>query len=69
MNAIIVGVAVALANPAIARADDLRVFTTRAIATVLAEIGTEFERTTGDKLAARRGAVLGGWNRFRSVRL
>jgi len=51
MNAIIVGVAVALANPAIARADDLRVFTTRAIATVLAEIGTEFERTTGYKLS------------------
>jgi molybdate transport system substrate-binding protein len=40
----------ALAQAADARGDELRVWTARALATVLAEVGPEFERTTGHKL-------------------
>jgi molybdate transport system substrate-binding protein len=40
----------AIANPATAAAADITVWTTRAIATVLAEIGGEFERATGHRL-------------------
>ena len=39
-----------LSQPAIGRAAEIRIWTARAIATVLAEIGPEFERTTGHKL-------------------
>jgi molybdate transport system substrate-binding protein len=42
--------AAVLANPAGATAADITVWTTRAIATVLAEIGGEFERATGHRL-------------------
>ena len=45
-----VAMAVLLATPAGAAADELRVWTTRAIATVLAEVGPEFERATGHRL-------------------
>jgi molybdate transport system substrate-binding protein len=37
--------------PAVARADTVTVWTSRALATVLAEIGSEFERATGHKLS------------------
>ena len=49
MNATVVAVAmaVALANPVVGTAPEITVFTARAIATVLAEIGGEFERATG----------------------
>jgi molybdate transport system substrate-binding protein len=40
----------ALATPRAATAADITVWTSRAIATVLAEIGGEFERTTGHRL-------------------
>jgi molybdate transport system substrate-binding protein len=43
-------IAVVLASPAGASADEIRVWTARAIATVLAEIGPEFERGTGHRL-------------------
>ena len=42
--------AAVLANPAVAAADEIRVWTTRAIATVLAEVGAEFERATRHRL-------------------
>ena len=42
--------AIVLANPARAAADEIRVWTARAIATVLGEIGSEFERGTGHRL-------------------
>jgi molybdate transport system substrate-binding protein len=47
---VIVAMAVLLANPAGAAADEIRVWTTRAIATVLADVGSEFERATGHRL-------------------
>jgi molybdate transport system substrate-binding protein len=53
MNAtliVVTAVAVLLANPAIASADEIRVWTARAIATVLAEVGSGFERATGHRL-------------------
>jgi len=43
-------VLLALALSAPAGAEDLHVWTTRAIATVLAEIGPQFERATGHRL-------------------
>jgi molybdate transport system substrate-binding protein len=45
-----VTVAVVLADASMASAADLAIWTTRAIATVLAEIGGEFEQATGHKL-------------------
>ncbi len=50
-NVVAFGVAlsVLLAQP-IATAGEIKIWTARAIATVLAEIGSEFERTTGHKL-------------------
>jgi molybdate transport system substrate-binding protein len=48
-------VAVLLAHPAIARAAEIRVWTARAIATVLAEIGPRFERETGHTLTISSG--------------
>src|SRR5258708_20513651 len=54
MNRIISRTAVALAfilaQPVIANAAEIKVWTARAIATVLAEAGPQFERTTGHKL-------------------
>lgn len=52
MNAIVaaVAMAVALANPVVRTAPEIKVFTARAIATVLAEVGGTFERATGYKL-------------------
>jgi Bacterial extracellular solute-binding protein len=43
-------IAAALANPVVRPAPEIKIFTARAIATVLAEIGGEFERATGYKL-------------------
>lgn len=48
--AIVVAVIVLVAAPAPARADQITVWTSRALATVLAEIGGEFERATGHRL-------------------
>ena len=45
-----VAMAVVLANPPGAAADEIRIWTTRAIATVLAEVGAEFELTTRHRL-------------------
>ena len=45
-----VAVSAALASPGIATAAEITVWTTRAIGTVLAEIGGEFERATGHRL-------------------
>ena len=54
VSTIVVATAVALgvvvAKPVVASADEINVWTTRAIATVLAEIGSEFERATGHRL-------------------
>ena len=54
MNRIIsttaIAVAFILAQPVIGHAAEIEVWTARAIATVLAEIGPQFERTTGHKL-------------------
>src|SRR5215208_4292954 len=54
MNRIISTTAIALtfilAQPVIANAAEIRVWAARAIATVLAEIGPQFERATGHKL-------------------
>ena len=53
MNAVLImalATAITLANPVAATADEIRVWTTRAIATVLAEVGSEFERATGHRL-------------------
>jgi molybdate transport system substrate-binding protein len=54
MNRIISTTAIALtfilAQPVIANAAEIKVWAARAIATVLAEIGPQFERTTGHKL-------------------
>jgi len=44
------GLFLALASMTGAKADELRVFATRAIATVLGEVGTQFEQKTGYKL-------------------
>lgn len=44
-----------LARPGIAGAEEIRVWTSRAIATVLAEIGPRFERTTGHRLQVHSG--------------
>ena len=41
---------VVLVNPIVATAAEIRVWTARAIATVFAEIGAEFERATGHTL-------------------
>ena len=49
-TAVAVGIAVALANPVVQTATEITIFTARAIATVLAEIGPEFERARGYKL-------------------
>jgi molybdate transport system substrate-binding protein len=45
-----VAIAAVLASPVAAAADEVRVWTARALATVLAEIGSEFERDTGHRL-------------------
>jgi len=45
-----VALAAVFANPSGAQADEIRVWTARAIATVLAEVGGEFERATGHTL-------------------
>src|SRR5512132_2889179 len=44
-----------LAQPVIANAAEIKVWTARAIATVLAEIGPQFERTTGHNLNVYSG--------------
>jgi molybdate transport system substrate-binding protein len=46
----IVGLVFVLVHPAQVRRDEITVWTARAIATVLAEIGSEFERTSGHRL-------------------
>lgn len=46
----IVALVIFLARPSVAAADEIRIWTARAIATVLAEIGAEFERATGHRL-------------------
>jgi len=43
-------VVICLTQPHLAHADELRVWTARAIATVLAEVGPQFERETGYRL-------------------
>ena len=47
---ITVTMTVLLVNPVGAAADEIRIWTTRAIATVLAQVGAEFERVTGHRL-------------------
>ena len=44
------GLATVLAPPVVANAEEIKIFTTRSIATVLDKIGPEFERTTGHRL-------------------
>ena len=46
----ILGLVLVLVQPARVRRDEITVWTARAIATVLAEIGSEFERTSGHRL-------------------
>ena len=52
MRGLVVAVVVllALANPLVGTAAEVKIFTARALATVLAEIGGEFERATGHRL-------------------
>ena len=50
-----VGLTFILAQPVIANAAEIKVWTARAIATVLAEIGPQFERTTGHNLNVYSG--------------
>jgi molybdate transport system substrate-binding protein len=47
--------ALALGQPAIANAAEIHVWTTRAIATVLAEVGPQFERDSGHRLHVYSG--------------
>jgi molybdate transport system substrate-binding protein len=47
--------ALALGQPAIANAAEIHVWTTRAIATVLAEVGPQFERASGHRLHVYSG--------------
>jgi ABC-type molybdate transport system substrate-binding protein len=49
-TALLVACAVVAATPRAAAADEITVYTARALATVLAEIGSEFERATGHRL-------------------
>ena len=49
--AVVLAGAVVAATPRAATAEEIKVFTARALATVLAEIGGEFERATGHRLA------------------
>ena len=49
-----VAMAVAIASPTTATADEIKVWTARAIATVLADIGGDFERATGHRLIVSR---------------
>lgn len=46
----VIALSFVLAQPATANATEIKVWAARAIATVLAEIGPQFERTTGHKL-------------------
>jgi molybdate transport system substrate-binding protein len=55
MSRAAVALAVLLAHSSIAGAADLNVWTSRAIATVLAEIGPQFERETGHRLHVYSG--------------
>src|SRR5262245_27975073 len=59
MNRVVSTAAIALtfslAQPAIANAAEIQVWTARAIATVLAEVGPQFERTTGHYLNVYSG--------------
>jgi molybdate transport system substrate-binding protein len=48
--AVVLAGAVVATTPHAATADEIKVFTARALATVLAEIGGEFERATGHRL-------------------
>jgi molybdate transport system substrate-binding protein len=45
-----VALSIVSAAPVEARADEIRIWTARALATVLAEVGSDFERATGHKL-------------------
>jgi molybdate transport system substrate-binding protein len=45
-----VALSIVSAAPVKARADEIRIWTARALATVLAEVGSDFERATGHKL-------------------
>ena len=55
MSRALIALAVVLAHPGIAGAADINVWTSRAIATVLAEIGPQFERATGHRLHVYSG--------------
>jgi molybdate transport system substrate-binding protein len=57
MTAAIVGLGLAtfLAQPNFANAADINLWTARALATVLAEVGPQFERTTGHRLTITVG--------------
>lgn len=50
MSTTLLALTLILADPVITDAAEIKVWTSRAIATVLAEIGPQFERTTGHKL-------------------
>jgi molybdate transport system substrate-binding protein len=47
---VVIALSVVLAAPEVARADQITVWTARALATVLEEVGGEFERATGHRL-------------------
>jgi len=50
VSSILVSLTILLAQPAMANASEIKVWTARAMATVLAKIGPQFERETGHKL-------------------
>jgi ABC-type molybdate transport system substrate-binding protein len=55
VSTIAVALALILAQPVVAHAAEIKVWTARAIATVLAEIGPQFEHATGHNLNVYSG--------------
>jgi molybdate transport system substrate-binding protein len=51
----VLGLAVVSAGPGLANAAEIKVWTARALATVLAEVGPQFERTTGHRITVVSG--------------
>ena len=62
----LLSLALLLAQPSITTASEIKVWTTRAIATVLAEIGSKFERETGHKLSIASDLPTGFERRFKA---
>jgi molybdate transport system substrate-binding protein len=55
LGAAVAAAALAFARPGVTQAADIELWTARALATVLAEVGPEFERATGHRVVVRIG--------------